>query len=224
MTRASIIASIIAFVLGAVATAALYEATGMRIFAGHGPGAPSTVARLQPSTPAPALPPARGRLTGGSHAGSAGDVVRPGAEVADLRSRAAFAESQIEAAEGHETPWPEDVAPEYKKESVEQQLKEFVVDRGLAKIKNIDCSEYPCVETLQLSETGPQAIQKLHDALNHMIKRYYSGSVALSLSASQSGEGPDAVSLAGVSVMPNDEDLKIRTRHRSDLGLQNESP
>jgi sulfite reductase alpha subunit-like flavoprotein len=215
MTRASIIA----FVLGCVATTALYEATGMRVLAG--PGAPSTAAaRLQPP---PASPLARGR-PGGSHAGSASDVARLGAEVADLRNRAAFAEGQVEAALGHEIPWPRDVAPEYRRESVEQQLQEFVVDRGLAKIKDIDCSEYPCVEVLQLPETGPQAIQKLHDALNDMIKRYYSGPVALSISASQAGEGPDAVSLASVSVMPNDEDLKTRTRHRSNLGLQNDSP
>jgi len=223
MTRASIIA----FALGCVATAALYEATGMSVIAGRGPEAPSTAAtrpQPPPSAPAPALPLPRRRPPGSSRAGSAGEVARLGTEVADLRNRAVFAESQVEAVEGHATPWPANVAPEYKKESVEQQLKEFVVDRGLAKIKDIDCSEYPCVEILQLPETGPQAIQKLHDALGDMIKRYYDGPVALSISASQSGEGSGAVSLAGVSVMPNDEDLKTRTRHRSDLGLQNEAP
>ncbi|HEX7836686.1 MAG TPA: hypothetical protein VF469_04435 [Kofleriaceae bacterium] len=220
MTRASIIA----FVLGCVATAALYEATGMRVFADRGPQAPRTAATRPLPSASAALPLARGRPPGGSHTGSAGEVARLGVEVADLRNRTALAEGQIEAVEGHEIPWPAHVAPEYKRESVEQQLKEFVVDRGLAKIKDIDCSEYPCVEILQLPETGPQAIQKLHDALNDMIKRYYSGPVALSLSASQSGEGPDARSLAGVSVMPNDEELKLRTRHRSDLGLQNYSP
>jgi hypothetical protein len=222
MTRASIIA----FVLGCVATAALYEATGMRVIAGHGPPAPSTAATRPPppSAPAAVLPSARGRSPASSHAGSAGDVARLGAEVSELRNRAAFAEGQVEAVEGHAIPWPGDVAPEYQKESVEQQLNEFVVDRGLAKIKSIDCTEYPCVEILQLPETGPQALQKLHDALNDMIKRHYSGPVALSISASQAGEGSGAVSLASVSVMPNDEDLKTRTRHRGDLGLQNDSP
>jgi hypothetical protein len=67
-------------------------------------------------------------------------------------------------------------------------------------------------------------MQQLHDALDDMIKRYYSGSVALSISASQAGEGPGTVSLAGVSVMPNDEDVKTRTRHRGDLGLQDYAP
>jgi len=223
MTRASIIA----FVLGSIATAALYEATGMRVFAdrANAPGAAATRSRTESPSAAstPTLPLSRGRPDA-NHADRADEVARLGAEVADLRNRAAFAESQVEAAEGHETPWPRDVAPEYKKESVEKQLKEFVVDRGLAKIKSIDCSEYPCVEVLQLPETGPQAIQKLHDALDDMIKRYYSGPVALQISASQAGEGSGAASLAGVSVMPNDEDLKARTRHRGNLGLQDDAP
>ena len=72
------------------------------------------------------------------------------------------------------------------------------------------------VESLQLTDTSPQAAQKLHEALNEMIKRNYGGSVALSISNSRSGSGVDATSTANVSVMPNDEDVKTRVRYRSD--------
>ena len=81
------------------------------------------------------------------------------------------------------------VSPEYKQDAVTRQLQEFIVSRGLAKIKDIDCSEFPCVETL------------------------------LFISGSQLGQGSDAVSVAAISVMPDDEDTKTRVRHRSDAEL-----
>jgi hypothetical protein len=91
---------------------------------------------------------------------------------------------------------------------------------GLAKLTSIDCSEYPCIGTLQLPDSGPQAAQKLHEALNEMIKRHYKGSVALSISSSRSGTGSDAALTSSVSVMPNDEDVKTRVKHRSEALVQ----
>jgi len=215
--------SIFMFVLGILATVVVYEATGLRITA-HGSLGTTNVAAQPVGTPATtgALGPssvARVRTTLPSSAATAGSGLSD-EEAAALRARTAYAESQVEAAEGRESAWPAGVAPEYRKESVERQLKKFVVDRGLAKIDRLDCSEFPCVSVLTLPENGSQARQKLHEALNEMIKENYSGRVALSLSSSQSGTGSDATSIAGVSVMPDDEDVKTRTRHRTNIELQ----
>jgi hypothetical protein len=178
---------------------------------------------VTPGAPIAAIPAAaRARPQDPAHGdrGDAAELARLGAEVADLRTRTALAEAQVEATEGRESAWPANVAPEYRKESVEQQLKEFVVDRGLAKIDHLDCSEFPCVGVLELSEPGPAGRKKLQDALGELSHRYYNGRVALTMSSSQVGSGTDAVSLAGVSITPNDEDVKIRTRHRASRELQ----
>jgi len=208
---------IVAFLLGAFGTVAVYETTDAHLLAREHTSQVANVPRAQQAgqpNPDVALTQARPpRSTRPDH-----EVARLREEAITQRGRAELAEGQLEAIEGHEIPWPRDVASEYKEDAVTKQLQEFVVNRGLAKIKNIDCSEYPCVETLQLPDTSPQAMQKLHEALNEMVKQYYNGSVALAISSSQSGLGSDAVSMAGVSVMPNDEDVKARVRNRNDPG------
>jgi hypothetical protein len=210
--------SVVTFVLGILVTSLVYEVTEFRI---TGRPVSRVVASTQPTPASPAaldLQPRAASLPGPRPDNT--DIERLRAEVSSLKGRAAFAEQQLEAAEGRATTWPPDVAPEYKRESVEQQLKELIVDRGLAKVKQIECSEYPCVEILQLPNTGPQAMQDLHVALQDVIKRYYNGKVALAISGSKVGNGSNAVSLAGVSIIPNDEDLKTRARHRANVGLQ----
>lgn len=215
--------SIFMFLLGVLAAVVVYEATDLRITAHGSHDAPSVAAQPAVTSITPgalgAGTVARPRTTLPPSATTAGSGVSEG-EAAALRARAAYAESQLEASEGRESTWPADVAPEYRRESVERQLKKFVVDRGLAKIDRLDCSEFPCVSVLALPENGSQPRQKLHEALNEMIKESYSGRVALSISSSQSGTGSDATSIAGVSVMPDDEDVKTRTRHRTNVELQ----
>ena len=143
-------------------------------------------------------------------------------EVADgLRARTTAAEEQLELAEGRSIPWPADVRAAYKRDAVERQLKEFIVDRGLGTIKDIDCSEYPCVGVLEIANTGPLEMSSLNESLREMIKRYYEGPVALMISNSQSGDGAN---LATVSILPDEEDVKIRTRHRANEAMRGHAP
>jgi hypothetical protein len=204
--------------LGTLVTAIVYEVTGGHLVPRHAsPMAEAAATRPTDASnstrrvaPAPVAPLRAARSD------DIREAERLGNEVTTQRARADFAEGQLEAIEGRPIPWPKDVAPAYQEDAVTRQLKEFVVDRGLARIKNIDCSEYPCIGNLQLPDASPQAAQKLHEALNEMIKQKYTGRVALSISSSQSGEGPDRVSTASISVVPNDDDVKARVRHRID--------
>ena len=150
------------------------------------------------------------------------ELVRLRGVAAEMRARATAAEEQLQLAEGHPTVWPHDAPAAYRQDAVEKQLKEFVVDRGLAKLKSIECSEYPCVEVLQLSDNGPQAMQGLQTSLNEMIKRYYDGSVALMISSS--GTGADGGNLTSVSIVPNEEEVKDRTHHRTTEALRDYGP
>jgi len=216
MTRSSIVS----FLLGVVVAAVIYEATGLRVTGGHAPEAMASkppvsgAARPAGVAPRPAPAPVPGAPTSDT-----GQVAGLRAEASDAKARAAFAEQQLEAVEGRAIPWPANVAPQFKKEAVEQQLKEFVVDRGLATIKSMDCSEYPCVEVLQLTDTGPDAPKQFRAALGEMVKRYYGGNVLLSIQGSRTERGSNTVSLAGVGVVPNEDDVKARARHRAQQAL-----
>jgi len=207
---------IFTFVLGIIVTAGAYEATDLRLLGKH-PQTSATAAAPPPMTAAKTAAELSRAVAPGLRARQqlpAGGAISED-EAAALRARTALAESRVEASEGRESPWPTNVDPQYRREEVEKQLKRFVVDRGLAKVDHMDCSEFPCVSVLTLSENGPQAREQLHAALKEMIKANYGGHVALSISASQAGTGSDATSVAGVSVMPDDEDVKTRTRYRT---------
>jgi hypothetical protein len=207
------------FLLGMLVASAIYEITDLRIVARRPTTAPpiSTPAAATRSvsatpvaataSPPPTLPVAA--------------APTPEAQTnAALRSRLALAEGQLEASEGHESKWPANVAPEYSKDAVAKQLQKFIVDRGLAKIDHLDCEEFPCVAVLQLADNGPDAGQKLHDALREMSNASYQGRVALSISSSRRGQGSAATTVAGVSVAPDDEDVKLRVRHRTNVDMQ----
>jgi hypothetical protein len=108
----------------------------------------------------------------------------------------------------------------FKRESVEKQLREFVVERGLGKLKSINCAEYPCVEVLQVTDASPEGARALHAALNDMVKHYYQGKVVLSVLNTRTESGSNAANYAGISVVPNDADTKSRARYRTRLGLE----
>lgn len=221
--------SIIALLSGIAVTAVFYEATGIRIVGDHNPAAvamagsaprvPSTTTSPSRTSPRPMAIAAPGTPQLAGSTPPASDP-RPGETVADAKARAAFAEQQLEAVEGRAIAWPENVAPVFKQNAVEQQLKEYIVDRGLGQLKNIDCSEYPCVEVLQVNDQSAQGTQALRTALNDMVKQYYKGKVVLSVVANRVDNGTTSASYAGVSVGPNDADTRSRARYRAQLGLQ----
>ena len=204
---------VIPFVCGVAVTVAVYEATGIRLRGDRAPqvaaNAPVSREGLPSVTSAPALAPVPAPQ---AHA-TGSDPAKLQADLSEAQNRAAFAEKQLEAVEGQAVPWPDDVAPYFKKEAVEQQLKEFVADRGLAKLKSINCTEYPCVEVMQLN--NPDSIQDLQGALHDMAKRFYSGKVMISVQNTRVGSGSNAASYAGISIVPNDEDVRNRTRYRA---------
>jgi len=201
------------FVLGILASVAFYELTGPRNVSEREPLAAGTTRAAPVAAPRHSeIPP--WLVTAPKDAvavARANEVAHLRAVAAEMRDRATAAEEQLELAEGHPTAWPNDTPAAYRREAVEKQIKEFVIDRGLAKLKSIECSEYPCVEVLQLSNNEPRAMQDLQASLNEMIKRYYEGSVALMISSS--GTGSDG--LTSVSIVPNDDEIKTRTHRRT---------
>jgi hypothetical protein len=211
------------FVLGIAVSVAFYKlavSRGDDARASRPADAPSSVpaAATNPASriPVPATSPTRTAAVGG-----ASEIARLRELAAEMRERAKAAEEQLELAEGHPVVWPHEVPAAYQREAVEKQLKEFVVDRGIGKIKRIECAEYPCVEVLQLSDNGPDALHGLQASLNEMIKRYYEGPVSLIISSSQSADGG---SIASISVVPDDDEVKNRTRHRASGALQDDAP
>lgn len=208
--------AVIAFVIGIVVAVGFYELTGYRITSGQAPQIAQAAPAASPAAPQSAAP------------GPAAIASRPPPRIEpqavkaqdndDLRNRASFAEAQLEAIEGRAVQWPHDVRAEFRREAIEKQIEEFVISRGLGKLKSMDCSEYPCVQVIELASLGSKSAQDLHASLREMIKKHYTGPVALSLSRSQNG----TTNLVGMSVVPNDEETKERVRHRTSVELKDQ--
>jgi len=212
------------FLLGIATSVAFYELAISRDDHAPAPRA-ANAPRAVPvasTTPAPSHPPSASSSTRPAATGGASEIAHLREVAADMRERARIAEEQLALAEGRPVVWPREVPAAYKREAVEKQLKEFIVDRGIAKISRIECSEYPCVEVLQLSDDSPEGLHTLQASLNEMIKRYYEGPVALMIASSQSGAAGG--STASISVVPDDDEIKNRTQHRASSALNEDAP
>lgn len=218
---------VISFVLGVAVAATCYEATGLRIWGGR--SEPAALSGSPQIAVATASSPAFTKLTSTSPPPPAlpapsGHTADLQTDLAEAKTRAEYAERQLEAIEGAPVPWPDKVAPVFKQQSVEQQLKEYVVDRGLGTLKSINCSEYPCVQVVQLTDASPEGSKALQAALSEMVKRYYNNErVALGIQGAKVKNGSDLASYAGVSIAPMDHDVRSRARYRAKLELDEHS-
>lgn len=137
--------------------------------------------------------------------------------VQEAEGRAEWAEGQLEAVEGKPSPWREDIHAAYRPDAFRAQLQEFVVDKGLGKVADIDCAEYPCIATIELPTLDVAGdAQKLRPAMRELMKRYPDERLNLSVASTEwFGKGISVVAI-GPS---DDQDVVQRTKHRTDVIL-----
>jgi ferric-dicitrate binding protein FerR (iron transport regulator) len=151
------------------------------------------------------------------------------AEVHELRRRleqselqGAFARGQLTAQQGPPSEWPAEVGEAYRPAAFEQHLKTALADLPGAEIHALDCSEYPCIVTLRITDTSPGWEARVEAFVDELGTEHYPNSDTWMAIAKSDDEG-HVVGGVGLAFSPEyslTEDMRTRTHYRAGSLLQ----
>ncbi len=162
MNRTAVLSAAIAAAAGAVLTVAVYEGTATIADPGASPVVleAGDTQRMGPTTTTATgssrIPPARPLPAGATQAQTIAHLKERIDELEGALSRSEFtgaiAQGQLVAHVGAPQAWPEDVAEGLQPDAFSEHLEAAVEAFEGAEVAEIDCSEYPCIAVLELTE------------------------------------------------------------------------
>jgi hypothetical protein len=136
--------------------------------------------------------------------------------LAEAEFTSAVARGQLTASQGEPAAWPDDLPEAYRQEAFERNLAATIAELPGAEIHAVDCSEYPCIATLQVDDPPDGWEKQVEQYLEKLTDSRYPKSDTWMAIAKADADGT-VVGSVGLAITPEyslSEELRTRTQFR----------